>query len=89
MEIIATTPQHLFTYKSLQISKFILNKGEGLPKHEHKFNHLTMCVLGSCVIRKENIEIILHPNDNAIDLIANQWHEIEALEDNTVIINIE
>jgi len=48
-----------------------------------------MCVLGSCVIRKENIEIVLRSNNNAIDLIANQWHEIEALEDNTVIINIE
>jgi len=87
--VIATEAKRVFTYKSLQVSKYVLNKGEGLPKHEHKFNHLTMCVLGSCIVRKENVEIILHPEDNAIDLVANQWHEIEALEDNTVLVNIE
>ena len=86
---ISVGPEKLFIYKGLQVAQYLLNTGEGLPKHEHIFNHSTMCVLGSCVIKKENVEIILHAKDNAIDLIANQWHEIEALEDNTIIINIE
>ena len=79
----------LFYYKGVQFSQYLLNKGEGLPKHEHTYSHATMCLLGSCVIRKENVEIILHSKDDALDLIENQWHEIEALEDNTIIINIE
>ena len=86
---ILTGPQKLFVYKGLQVSKFLLNKGEGLPKHEHNFIHLTMCVSGSCLVRKENVEMILCPEDAAVDLPANQWHEIEALENNTIIINME
>lgn len=76
-------------YKGLKISQYFLNKGEGLPKHEHEYNHLTVCVLGSCVIRKENLELTLTAKDNAVDLTAKEWHEIEALEDNTIIINME
>ena len=79
----------LFFYKGVQVSQYLLKKGEGLPAHQHTYNHATMCLLGSCVIRKENVEIILHAKDDALDLIANQWHEIEALEDNTIVINIE
>ena len=86
---ILTGPKKLFVYKGLQVSEFVFDKGEGLPKHEHAFNHLTMCVAGSCVVRKENVEIVLTKNDSAVDLPANQWHEIEALENNTIIINME
>jgi len=82
-------PQQLFIYKGLQVSRFLLNKGEGLPKHQHVFNHLTMCISGSCMVRKENVEIVLCSKDAAVDLPADQWHEIEALENNTIIINME
>ena len=79
----------VFFYKGLKVSDFALNKGEGLPRHEHEYNHATMCLLGSCVIRKENLELILTPTDDPVDLTANEWHEIEALEDNTIVVNIE
>ena len=82
-------PKRSFVYKSLRIGEYLLSKGEGLPKHEHTFNHLTICISGSCAIRKENLDIVLTPSDNAIDLSANEWHEIEALEDNTIVINME
>jgi hypothetical protein len=48
-----------------------------------------MCIAGSCIIRKENKEITLTSKDNAIDLAANEWHEIEALENNTIFVNME
>ena len=86
---IPTEPKKLFIYKGLKVSEFWLNKGEGLPKHEHNFNHLSMCILGSCVIRKENVNFVLTPEKEAVDLTAKEWHEIEALEDNTIIVNIE
>jgi quercetin dioxygenase-like cupin family protein len=78
-----------FVYKGVRISDFIANKGQGLPRHEHIYSHGVFCGAGSCVIRKENLELVLTSKDDAVVLSANQWHEIEALEDNTVIINIE
>jgi quercetin dioxygenase-like cupin family protein len=86
---IPKNPRKLFIYKGSKVSEFVLDKGEGLPRHEHTVNHLTMCILGSSLIRKENIEVVLTPESEAVDLKANEWHEIEALEDNTIIVNIE
>lgn len=87
-----TTPAILnrsFVYRSVRISEFLANKGEGLPKHVHDYSHGTACIVGSCVIRKENIELVLTPKDDAIVLTANEWHEIEALEDGTIFMNME
>lgn len=87
-----TTPAILnrsFIYRGVRISEFLANKGEGLPKHEHTFSHGTMCMTGSCIIRKENLEVVLTPKEDAVVLSANEWHEIEALEDNTVFVNME
>ena len=78
-----------FIYRSVQFSEFFANKGEGLPKHEHTYSHGTVCITGSCAIRKENKEIVLTPKDDAVNLVANEWHEIEALEDNTIFVNME
>lgn len=87
-----TTPAILhrsFNYKGIRISEFLANKGEGLPKHEHTYSHGVMCIAGSCAIRKENLELVLTPSDSAVVLAANEWHEIEALEDNTIFVNME
>jgi quercetin dioxygenase-like cupin family protein len=87
-----TTPAVLhrsFVYKGVRISDFLANKGEGLPKHEHTYSHGVVCIAGSCVIRKENLELVLTSKDDAVVLAANEWHEIEALEDNTIFVNME
>lgn len=81
-------PKHSFVYDGAQINKYHANKGEGLPKHEHQYAHATMCCNGSCVVRKENKEVILTKDSSPINLVANEWHEIEALEDGTVFVNI-
>lgn len=86
---IAAVPRRLFVYKSIRIYEFTPNKGEGAPKHDHEFSHATMCVQGSIVVRKEGKEVVLTPNDSPVVLPAHEWHEIEALEDNTIFINIE
>lgn len=64
------------------------NKGDGLPKHEHTFDHLSMCFAGSCVVRKEGKELVINKYSTPLNLVANEWHEIEALEDNTIFVNI-
>jgi quercetin dioxygenase-like cupin family protein len=79
---------HIFDYAGARHNVYNVNKGEGLPKHEHTFKHVSICHSGSCVIRKENLEKVIDKNSGAFDLKANEWHEIEALEDNTVFVNI-
>lgn len=81
-------PTHQVTYNGASINVFHANKGEGLPHHEHVYAHLTICHAGSCVIRKEGIEKIVDKNTQPINLKANEWHEIEALEDGTVFVNV-
>ena len=80
--------KHQVTYDGAIIVVYHADKGEGLPKHEHLYSHLTICHAGSCVIRKENIEKIIDKNTKPINLKENEWHEIEAIEDGTVFVNV-
>ena len=79
---------HSFSYESARINVFHANKGEGLPKHDHIYSHATFCMSGSCAIRKEGKEVIVDKNTQPINLVAHEWHEIEALEDDTVFCNV-
>lgn len=85
---IAVMPAHSFTYDGAVVNVYHANKGEGLPRHEHIYSHATFCTSGSCVIRKEGKEVIVKKETQPINLKAVEWHEIEALENNTVFINI-
>ena len=82
------TPAHSFVYDGARMNIFHVNKGEGLPKHEHNFAHATFCMSGSCYIRKENKEIIADKFTQPVNLVANEWHEIEAAEDGSVFCNV-
>lgn len=86
--MIQINPRHAFTYDGAQINVYHANQGEGLNKHEHKYSHATMCNAGSCVVRKENLELVMTKETQPVDLRAAEWHEIEALEDGTVFVNI-
>jgi len=86
--MITIAPQHTFVYETTQNNVFHCSKGEGLPRHEHIYSHATICHNGSIVIRKEGKEVIANKDNGAFNLLANEWHEIEALEDNTVFVNI-
>ena len=85
---INVSPKFTFVYEGARMNIFHANKGEGLPKHDHIYSHATFCMSGSCVIRKEGKEVIVDKNTQPINLIANEWHEIEALEDGTVFCNV-
>lgn len=86
--MIEISPKYSFTYDGTRVNIYHANKGEGLPKHQHLYSHATMCHAGSCIVRKENKEIITNKNHTPINLVAHEWHEIEALEDGTVFVNI-
>ena len=81
-------PAHMFTYGGSSFNVYHANKGEGLPRHDHTFAHATVCHAGRCIIRKEGREKVIDKHTQPIDLAANEWHEIEALEDNSVFVNV-
>lgn len=85
---IQITPKHHFIYDGAVVNVYHANKGEGLPAHSHQYSHATICCSGSCVVRKENKEMIIKLGTQPLNLIGNEWHEIEALEDNTVFVNV-
>lgn len=70
------------------LNVFHVNTGEGLHKHEHSYSHLTMCHAGKIIVRKENRELIMTKDTQPVNLVADEWHEIEALEDNSVFVNV-
>jgi quercetin dioxygenase-like cupin family protein len=86
--MIAIPPRHSFTYDGAQLNVYHANKGEGLPKHEHTFAHATMCNAGSCIVKVEDKELVMTKDTQPVNLSAGKWHEIEALEDNTVFVNV-
>lgn len=87
--MIITIPAiHSFLYERVKINVYHANKEEGLPKHKHVYSHATLCHSGSIIVRKENKELIMNKDTRPVNLVANEWHEIEALEDNTVFVNV-
>lgn len=70
------------------LNVFHVNTGEGLQKHDHPYSHLTMCHAGKCIIRKEGRELIMTKDTQPVNLVAGEWHEIEALEDGTIFVNV-
>lgn len=81
-------PRFSVTTDGTTLNVYHANKGEGLPRHEHLYAHLTMCHAGSIAIRKENKEVVRTKDSQPVNLVANEWHEIEALEDGTVFVNV-
>ena len=85
---IAVNPCFVVTQSGTNLNVYHANKGEGLPKHDHAYSHLTMCHAGKCIVRKEGRELIMTKDTQPVNLTAGEWHEIEALEDGTIFVNV-
>ena len=81
-------PTHTFTYAGVRVNVYHADKGEGIPRHEHAYSHATFCASGLIAVRKEGIERSMDKTSKPVNLVPNEWHEIEALEDGTVFINV-
>lgn len=81
-------PKFLVTQNGTTLNVYHANKGEGLPKHSHTFSHLTMCHAGSIKVSNERRGLVMTKDTQPVNLVANEWHEIEALEDNTLFVNV-
>lgn len=86
--MITVNPAHMFTYDGAQINVFHANKGQGLPKHSHTYAHATMCNAGSCLVTLEGRSYTINKDSTPLNLPAGEWHEIEAIEDGTVFVNV-
>ena len=86
--MITLTPRHSFTYDGAQLNVYHANVGEGLPRHEHIYAHATICHAGRCLVTLEGRSYTINKDSQPLNLPANQWHEIEALEDGTVFVNV-
>lgn len=84
----ALRPKHSLSYDGAVLNIFHANSGEGLPQHSHAYEHATCCHAGSLIVRKEGRELVMTKDTQPVNLTANEWHEIEALEDNTVFVNV-
>jgi len=85
---ITVIPAHQFTYAGVNLNVYHANKGEGLQKHQHIFTHATICNAGSCLVSLEGRSYTIDKNSTPLNLPAGEWHEIEALEDGTVFVNV-
>lgn len=81
-------PVHSVTYDGAVVNVYHANTGEGVPRHQHFYSHLTICHAGSVVARKDGRELVMTKDTQPVNLVANEWHELEALEDGTVFVNV-
>lgn len=86
--MIQIQPAHSFVYDGAQLNVYHASKGEGLPKHQHAYAHATMCCSGSLIVRTKKVVKLLTKESKPVNLVANEWHELEAAEDGTVFINV-
>ena len=81
-------PKFFVSQNGTTLNVYHANKGEGLPRHAHDYSHLTMCHAGSCRVSNDRRSLVMTKDTQPINLIADEYHEIEALEDGTVFINV-
>jgi quercetin dioxygenase-like cupin family protein len=81
-------PVHTFMMNDTKIFVFHADLNEGIVKHAHEYAHITMCNSGSIVVRINEKEVVLDKMSSPVSLPAGQWHEIEALENDTVFVNV-
>ena len=81
-------PTHRFTYGGATLNVFHANRGEGIPMHTHEYSHATTCMAGSCKYTQDGVVVIATKDTQPINLVAGKYHEIEALEDGTVFVNV-
>jgi quercetin dioxygenase-like cupin family protein len=79
---------HIAFYDDVEIKVFNIDKGQGLPLHEHRIGHMTICGAGRVVCRSAGTEVVLTKESAPYYFVPQIPHEIEALEDGSVVINL-
>lgn len=80
--------KHNITYGGAVVRVYHANKGEGIPNHAHAYSHATICIVGACKLMQEDKSVIVNKDSTPVNLLAGKMHEIEALEDGTIFVNV-
>jgi quercetin dioxygenase-like cupin family protein len=86
--LITVLPKFTVEQDGTTIQVYHADSNQGLPRHDHVYSHLVFCHAGKILITKENVRHEMDKNSRPVNLLAGQWHEIEALEAGTVFVNI-
>lgn len=84
----AISVKHSFTYDGTRLNVYHANKKQGLPNHSHLYSHAIICNAGSCLVSLEGRSYKINKDSEPLDLPASEWHEIEALENDTVFVTV-
>lgn len=80
--------QHSFSAMGQTYVRYVFASGEGLPKHIHDVDHLTIVAAGKIKVFTDTREVERTPQDPPILFRASRFHEIVALQDDTVVLNV-
>lgn len=80
--------QHAFTALGQSFVRYSCARGEGLPRHQHDVDHLTIVAAGRIVATTDERRIECTASDPPILFRAGRAHAVEAAEDGTVFINV-
>jgi quercetin dioxygenase-like cupin family protein len=83
----------IHSYSGVTATVYVMNRGEKIVRHQHAFVHTTSVAAG-----RSEVEVYRWPNSSEafemrpdqprVELPAGIDHEIRALEDGTVVVNM-
>src|ERR1700719_5309228 len=79
------------SYGGVTATVYVMQKGEKIPRHQHTFAHTTSVAAGRSEVEiydSLSTRFTMATGDSSWELPANIDHEIRALEDGTVVINM-
>src|ERR1700719_4002244 len=79
----------IHSYGGVTATVYVMQKGEKVPRHQHSFAHTTSVAAGRSEVGMFGHAIFkMEIGDPAYELPPNIDHEIRALEDGTVVVNM-
>lgn len=80
-------PVFSFDFDGVRVDTFHCDADTGHPKHVHNYDHVTQVYSGRILVRTAEKEFEMTKHTKPVKFPADHWHELEALEDNTVFSN--
>jgi len=82
--VLARDVKYVYTFGNVNVFNYFVDKGYGLPGHDHEVEHTVDVLKGSALVTIGEEKIKLDADSDAKVLPANVWHEVVALEDGTI-----
>jgi hypothetical protein len=89
--------QFTFVHDNAEITVFYLDAGDKIGKHQHPHTHSTSTLQGETEVEiwyeeanppEPHLCLRLRPDNHGMSLPAKYHHEIRAVADNTIVVNL-